>query len=140
MRSWLLVVALGLAGCPGTPIPVNGQVEYTDAGCRVGCDKCPINSFCVSAPYQHVCVERCTSSADCPSGQQCALLDLPNEHSTGCVTADRPAWCQMQPCNVQRKCRDSFTLLQPLPYSDLVCGWEVIPCKSGCDLTTAQCK
>jgi hypothetical protein len=135
-----LLVVVAFAGCPGAGQPINGQVMYTDAGCRVGCDKCPVNTFCVSAPYDNVCVQHCFTTSDCLPGQKCALLNLPGLYSTGCVTGARPSYCSPEPCNIQRKCKDSKTLLIPLDYSDLVCGWEVVPCPNGCDLTASQCK
>jgi Cys-rich repeat protein len=113
---------------------------YTDAGCRIGCDKCGPNSFCVSAPYNVACVQKCTNDSQCSSGFLCALINGFPTAETGCVSPDRPVWCSMEPCNIQAKCRDANTLLRPLPFSDAVCGWEIVPCVSGCDATTAQCK
>ena len=134
-----LVLVATLAGCSGSNVPINGQVMYTDGGCRLGCDKCPVNTFCLSYPYQSVCLQHCTKTSDCATGEQCALINLPNS-SYGCVTSDRPVWCTKQACNIQAKCRDANTLLQPLDYSDLVCAWAVVPCPNGCDATAAQCK
>jgi hypothetical protein len=142
MRFALLpLFAVLLLGCPGSNVPIYGDPMFTDGGCRVGCDKCPSDDFCVSVPYVPVCLKPCASSKDCQASEKCALLDAPGLYATGCVSPNRPKWCTVQPCNnLTRKCRDSVTLLEPLAASDGICGWAVVLCPNGCDLTAAQCK
>jgi hypothetical protein len=137
-----LALCLALAACHGTSTPVTGHALVDDAGCQVGCDKCPIGSTCISAPYQPVCLAPCTSDGDCATGDLCAALDLPGYTlSPVCVSPAMPMLCEPRACSVAPRCQDATTLLRPLPkqYDGKACGWEVVPCVSSCDAATAQC-
>jgi hypothetical protein len=135
----VLAVAAVTAACNGTSTPVVGRI-YDDAGCQIGCDQCAPLATCVSTPYQPACVLPCASSADCPTGQRCALLDIREDTPQPiCLTPTTLKRCRTAPCNIQPRCLDAQTLLRPLAYQDQICGWELVPCDSGCDSTTAQC-
>jgi hypothetical protein len=136
----LALVTLGAAGCGSSFPPGYGQPSYTDAGCRVGCDKCVGKTICISAPYDSTCLEMCTKSSDCATGEKCAILDVAASTIGGCVSPTRPMWCSPEACNIAPKCKDAMTALVPLPFKTQVCGWEIVPCVNGCDATTQQCK
>jgi hypothetical protein len=138
-RSVLTVAAaLALAGCPTTS--KQPPILVDDAGCVAQCGKCAPLAACVAAPYRPACLQMCDQPSDCVRGTICAQIAPDLDGPSVCVSPSSLVWCNQQPCNIQKRCRDAQTLLTPLPYLDKICGWEVVLCDSGCDSTTAQCK
>jgi hypothetical protein len=134
---------LGALGCSGSSAPVSGNPTYDDAGCRIGCSKCPGNSWCVSTPYQPACLAPCSEPGVCPGGI-CAILDSPDLDSEPaqplCLMARSLTQCRPVACAIVPRCRDAQTLMRPLAFKDQICGWELVRCETGCDSATAQCK
>lgn len=136
MRATLVALALTLASCStGGPHVTPG---YDDMGCKLGCDKCPPLSLCVGAPYNPVCLQSCTVTADCDVGT-CALI-LSTAGVRVCIGATSLDACEPVTCDNPGQCLDANTSLVPLPKNLNACGWEPIHCDSGCDSATGKCK
>jgi hypothetical protein len=136
-----LVLLVAVAGCPSVSTPPTGR-SYDDAGCQIGCDRCPPLAVCITAPYQPACLAPCQTSSDCAKGQLCGVVATDDMPPPTCLAPATLKWCDPppHPCNVQQTCRDPQTLLRPLPFLDQICGWEVVHCDSSCDLATGSCK
>jgi hypothetical protein len=139
VATLLAVLALAV-GCSSGGTRAPGGPLLDDAGCQVGCFKCAPLAWCVSTPYQPACLETCSKAGPCAGGGICAILDLDDdEPQPVCVMRTSLHQCRTLSCAIEPRCRDAQTLLRPLAFKDLICGWELVHCDSGCDSATAQC-
>ncbi len=131
--------AAAVAGCTGSssPAPVGGT-QFDQYGCQIGC-MCKSDGICVSTPYQPACLPACATVDDCAAGEMCVVLrELPD--TPVCLTPSRLMVCHATPCMLTPQCRDPQTLMKPLPATATACGWELVPCVSGCDSASGHCK
>jgi hypothetical protein len=125
----------------GCPAGGHGPITLVDdGGCVAQCGKCAPQAVCIATPYLPACLPGCTATSDCLPGSRCAVLSLDPDAPSVCVNADALVWCHLQTCDIHPQCRDSQTLLRPLPFGTKICGYELVRCDSSCDTTTAQCK
>jgi hypothetical protein len=133
----VIAVAAALASCSSGPSQSN-NTGYDDAGCKIGCDKCPSQTLCVGTPYVPVCLVQCVTTADCDTGI-CAVLLNPGGVRV-CIGGSALVECRPVDCMNPPQCLNETTQLKPLPNSLSACGWEPIHCDSGCDSATGSCK
>ena len=137
IRALFTAAALALAavGCSDGPPHVSGPL-YDDMGCKLTCDKCPPQALCIGVPYNPVCLQSCTVTADCDVGT-CALIATAGVRV--CIGATSLTVCEPVTCSNPEMCADASTSLVPLPKSLNACGWEPVHCDSGCDSATGMC-
>jgi hypothetical protein len=135
MRTFLfaLVFAIGCASGPVQP----GGVGYDDMGCKLTCDKCPMQALCVGAPYVPACLQQCQTTDECDSGV-CAIIGTTTAAPRVCFGS--LMLCEPTTCANPAQCADAMTQLKPLAASGGVCGWQVVHCINGCDSATGSCK
>ncbi len=132
------VAAVAAAGCSNGPPQWNGGSRYDDAGCKITCDRCPDAAYCVGLPYVPVCLQACTSDADCDTGK-CTVVGTPTGPRV-CVGPSSLTVCEPSTCSNPQQCLDAVTQLSPLPDTSRVCGWRPVHCDNGCDSATGSCK
>ena len=125
-----------LVGCSNGP-PQSGGVGYDDMGCKLTCDKCPMQTLCVGAPYVPACLVQCQTTADCDSGI-CAIIGSSTAALRVCFGS--LMLCEPTTCTNPQQCADPNTQLKPLPTAGGICGWAVVHCDNGCDSATGSCK
>jgi hypothetical protein len=141
MRTFLFcVLVVAGAGCGPAAQPPGSSGGYDQYGCKISCDKCPLQALCVPAPYVPMCLVQCATTADCDeTGGKCAIMTTDIAPSV-CVGPGVLMECDPPTaCTAANECRDANTQLKPLPAS-YGCGWEVVHCDSGCDSATGSCK
>lgn len=138
MRAALVVVAILVAGCgAANQPPGSGGSGYDQYGCKLSCDKCPLQTLCVPAPYVATCLVACSTTSDCDTGR-CAVIGALGGPSVCLGTlnlCDPPTACTFTP-----QCRDAMTALVALPPQFQQCALEPVHCDSGCDSATGSCK
>jgi hypothetical protein len=134
----LAMLALVAAGCPSQPPGSTGG--YDQFGCKIGCDRCPMQTLCIGVPYVPACLVQCTTAADCDPGFVCAAITV--DYATPvCVAPGSLMLCDPPTtCMAANECRDPNTQLKPLSASYHACGWELVHCIMGCDSATGSCK
>ena len=137
-RALFVATAIILGSCASGPAQPAGN-GYDDMGCEISCAKCPPLALCVGVPYVTMCRVACTSTADCDTGETCAVIGMPMGVRV-CIGPSTLKLCEASTCSNPPQCADAMTQLKPLPPSFSACGWEPIHCDSGCDSATGSCK
>jgi hypothetical protein len=118
--------------------------------CGGTCPPCASNQGCVggsaASQARPTCLATCQSPADCAAGERCAQLSGEGANFY-CASEAKPALCGANPrwsCTLSEASCDGATLLRPFTAAtNQTCGYERVPCPSGCDAplgAPAKCK